>query len=34
VPTATDKPPLPLPGYPAPIENAKPTSPDIAYPYP
>jgi hypothetical protein len=30
----TDTAPLPLPGYPAPIENAKPTSPEIAYPYP
>ncbi|MBE0688188.1 MAG: hypothetical protein IH585_19505 [Anaerolineaceae bacterium] len=33
-PTATDTSPLPLPGYPAPIENTKPTSPEIAYPYP
>jgi hypothetical protein len=33
-PTDTDTSPLPLPGYPAPIENAKPTSPEIAYPYP
>jgi hypothetical protein len=33
-PTPTDTSPLPLSGYPAPIENAKPTSPEITFPYP